>query len=269
MRLLHVVQNSAQIAAAAAEWLPSKWAQDGCRLADALTSAGSAVGSADFDSTGSAGVALALSRDAQPLHHGATFVPGEKLRLAIGGIDMSHPSRHQLHYAFYATAGQFGAVWASWCGGLLAANEPAEWTAPMDVANVTLLGARVSHDAADAIVYQVMMLQRAGPEGPSNGTVMDSWATEGQPLTPSRPDPGTGLEAFFTASIPLILLAIGVIGLLVNHALTAPERRPPHGAVQIVDGEVTPVPHTLHTHQSPAAVAPLPQVLEAMHEAGA
>ena len=84
-----------------------------------------------------------------------------------------------------------------------------------------------------------------------------------------RHDPGTGVEAFFAACIPLILLVLGVITLLVNRALTAPERRPPPGAMQIVDGELPSIPASLrtHTHRSPADAAALPRVLEAMEEA--
>ena len=84
------------------------------------------------------------------LDSGSSCAPGETLRLTAGGDN-------SIAYAFYSTAGSFDAVWAGWCGGLLAANEPSEWTAPSLSMEVTLLYARSSIDAP-VVVFETVSL---------------------------------------------------------------------------------------------------------------
>jgi hypothetical protein len=166
------------------------------------------------------GVALGVARGDTTLSAGASYTPGETLRLSVEG------SAFPRYYAFYATAGHFDAVWSGWCGGLLAANEPAEWTAPMNASEVTLLAARTA--SAGEVVYQTLVLRRAGAAGPASGN-----RTALQSADDARPEPGTGVEAFVAATTP---------GLSIQ-ALTR-ERSPPPGSMQMVDEGTPAVAHT-------------------------
>lgn len=204
-------------------WYPSLWARSNCSTVEALIAA-----DPHSSSVLSAGRALDVSRGSQLLTAGATYAPGEMLRLSIAGD--SAGCSHQ--YAFYVTAGQFDRVWAGWCGGLLAANEPVDWMAATNASEVTILAARTG--SSGVIIYEPLLLRRAGAGGPTSGNVSETTRIH------QRPAPGTGTEAFVAASTPLILLLLGVAGLLFN-ALS--ERQPPPGAVQIVDRLASVIPH--------------------------
>ncbi|KAL1511400.1 hypothetical protein AB1Y20_006201 [Prymnesium parvum] len=108
----------------------------------------------------------------------------------------------------------------------------------MEGAEVTLLGARA--EAGGGVVYQTVRLRRAG-----GGNASDRGGADEE----RRPAPGTGAEAFVAATTPLVLLVLGVIGLAFQ-ALNV--RRPPPGAMQMVDGEAVAMPHSLPRLQSSA-----------------
>eukprot|EP00966_Prymnesium_polylepis_P093057 2154381-Prymnesium_polylepis.1 len=66
--------------AAAAHWYPSQWARTNCATAGALAAA-------DPTAAGSAipGVALGVARGDTTLSAGASYTPGETLRLSVEG----------------------------------------------------------------------------------------------------------------------------------------------------------------------------------------
>mmetsp|Transcript_28707 Transcript_28707/g.77787 ORF Transcript_28707/g.77787 Transcript_28707/m.77787 type:complete len:114 (-) Transcript_28707:162-503(-) len=105
----------------------------------------------------------------------------------------------------------------------------------MNASEVTLLAARTA--SAGEVVYQTLVLRRAGAAGPASGN-----RTALQSADDARPEPGTGVEAFVAATTPLVLLLLGVTGLSIQ-ALTR-ERPPPPGSMQMVDEGTPAVAHT-------------------------